>query len=113
MASARSDRSAADAVVVQSQQLDDVADIRGVVDAAGRHLRRVTVHRVGTDPSLLPQLGAHVPREAKVGGVVSVQVADLPAVDREGELAPAAGADLDPGPRGDLLGDALAWALRV
>ena len=58
--------------------------------------------------SLLPESSADLLAEAEVGGMVPVQVADLMAVDPEAPLAPLAVTGLDPGPRGDLVGDRLA-----
>jgi hypothetical protein len=46
-----------------------------------------------------------------VGGVVAVQVTDLPAAEPEGELAAPSGTRLDARPGRDLVGDLLACGL--
>ena len=59
-------------VVVESNELDHVADVRLVLDSAGGHLGRMRVDRVWSDASLLPELGANLPREPEMGGVVAM-----------------------------------------
>src|SRR4051794_16546758 len=109
------ERSAADsarhALVVQPHQRDHLGDVVVAVDPPRRHLRRVRVDRVRADTAGGAQLGADLPGEAEVRGAIAVQVADLAAGDGEGELAAAAGAGLDAGPRRDLAGDALVRGL--
>jgi hypothetical protein len=63
------------------------------------------------EPSLLLELRADLLGEAEVGGVITVQVTDLAASDRERELAAPSRSGLDAGPRRDLLGDPLACRL--
>jgi hypothetical protein len=63
------------------------------------------------DPSLIEQLLPDLLGEPAMEDAVAVQVAELATTHGEGELAPAAGARLDAGPRGDLLGDAFAGGL--
>ena len=92
-----------DPVVVQPQQLDHVADVRVALDPARAEAGPAGEDRVVVDPLLLEELGPHLLREAEVGDVVAVQVADLAAADGEGELAAAADARVDARPRGTSL----------
>src|SRR3954469_24683363 len=92
-----------DSVVVDAHQRDHVVDVGLGLDAARRHLGGVRVDRVRADAALLAQLRADVAREAEVGGVVAVQVADLAAADAEAELAARARPRLDAGPGADLV----------
>src|SRR5512132_1521409 len=97
-----------DAVVVEPHQLDHVADVLIIVDPPCRHRVLSGEDRVVDDTALLAQGGPDLLAEAEVGGMVTVQMADLMAVDPEAPLAPLAVTGLDPGPRGDLVGDRLA-----
>src|SRR3954469_10847798 len=63
---------------------------------------------MGTDAAGLPQLRADVAGEPEVRGAVAVEVADLAPFDGERELAAAARAGLDAGPRRDFARDVLA-----
>jgi hypothetical protein len=101
-----------DAVVVEPHQLDHVADVVFVLDPARRRPDRVGEDRMVDDPALGSQLGPHLLREAEVGGVVAVQVTELPAPDGEGELTSSSWTRFHTGPRGDLLDDLLAGCLR-
>ena len=99
-------------VVVEPQERDHVAHVVLAVDPARRRPRTVREDRVRDDAPLGAQGRPDVLGEAEVGGVVAVQVAELLAPGAERELAPAARAGLDAGPRRDLLGDAAAGTLR-
>src|SRR5262249_12917416 len=57
--------------------------------------------RVVVDSPLLLQVEPDAFREGEVGGLVAVQVADLPPAHREGELASPSWPRADPGPSGD------------
>jgi hypothetical protein len=85
------------AVIVQPQQLDHVTHIGLILDSARRGPGPIGEDRMGHDPAVLPQLGPDLLREAEVGGVVAVQVTDLPATELEGELAAVAQAASTPG----------------
>jgi len=79
-----------DAVVVEPQQLDYVADVRLALDAPCARPLRIRKDRVGHYPVLFDQLDPDPLGEREMGGVIAVQVADLPATDLEGEFAAAA-----------------------
>jgi hypothetical protein len=66
------------AVVVEAQQLDDVADVGLSLDPARSRSLLVGEDGMGNDPSLRDQLGPDVLGEGQVGGVVAMEVADLP-----------------------------------
>src|SRR3954454_11707087 len=101
------------AVVVEPHQRDDVFDVGLVLDPARPRPLLAGEHRVIDDSTLLLEGRPRLLLEEEVGGVVAVQVTDLPPTDLEGELAAAARASLDARPRGDLLRDPLArrWLL--
>jgi hypothetical protein len=63
------------------------------------------------DSPLRLEGGPDLLREGKVGGVVAVQVTDLPPAELEGELSASARACLDARPGRDLLDDLLARCL--
>jgi len=95
-------------VVVKPQQGDHVTDVVLGLDPARGVARLSREDRVVVDPALLVELVPHGPGKAGVQRVVAVEVAELTATEREGELAAAAGPRLDARPGGDLLGDLLA-----
>jgi hypothetical protein len=99
------------AVVVEPQQRDHVADICLILDPAGAKARLAGEHRVVVDAPLLEQIGPDLFRKAEVGGVVAVEVTDLPAAELEGELAPVARPRRDAWSGGDLGDDLLACCL--
>ena len=76
-------------VVVEPQQCDHVAHVLLVLDPPRRPSGLVGEHRMVADAALRVELVPDVLGEAEVGGVVAVQVADLPPADAEGELAAA------------------------
>ena len=92
-------------LVVEAHERDHLRDVLVGLDPAGAEARRSGEDRVVVDPPLLEQGVPDVLREAEVGRVVAVQVADLPPPDPEGELAPTPGIRRDARPGGDLLGD--------
>jgi hypothetical protein len=95
-------------LVVEPQELDDVADVGVVLDPARRRPLRAGEDRVRRDAALLFQLTPDLFGEPEVGGVVAVQVTDLAGADSEGELAAPPGSRLHARPGGDLVDDLLA-----
>src|SRR5437660_1493737 len=95
----------ADPVVVAPHQRDHVLDVRPGLDTprGGPDLARE--HRVLGDPPGLVQLVPHVLGEEEMGGVIAVEVPDLPGTELECPFAAAPVAGLDAGPGGDLVGD--------
>jgi hypothetical protein len=63
-----------DAVVVEPQKFDHVADVGLVLDAARRWPHLAGEDGVVDDPSLLSQFDPHLFREHEVGCMVAVQV---------------------------------------
>jgi hypothetical protein len=61
-----------DAVVVQPQERDHVADVVVRLDPAGTEARRAGEDRVIVDPSIVEDLRPDLLRKAEVGGVVAV-----------------------------------------
>ncbi len=80
------------AVVVEPQQLDHVADVVLGLDSARAVAWLAGEDRVVVDAVLLEETGPDLLGEGEVGGVVAVEVTDLAPAELEGELAPAAGA---------------------
>ena len=60
------------------------------------------------NPAVLHQLGPDRLREVEMGGMIAVQVPDLPPPHAEGELAAPTRPRLNAGPRRHLLVDSLA-----
>src|SRR5918992_3799381 len=96
------------AVVVDPDQLDHVEDVGLRLDPARGPGGLVRRDGMRADSSLFAEPGADFLGEPEVGDIVSVQVPELAAADREAELAAAADTGLDPRPGRDLLGDAFA-----
>ena len=76
-----------DALIVQPQQLDHVADVVGILDAPRRGALAIGEHGAVPHLALGEELGPYLLGEEQVRGVIAVEVADLPPADREGELA--------------------------
>jgi hypothetical protein len=94
-----------DAVVVQPQHRDHVANVLLTVDPSGAEALPAGEHRVIVDAALLMELAPELLREAKVRSMVAVQVADLAAANLERKLTPSAWTGLDAWPRRDFLRD--------
>jgi hypothetical protein len=98
-------------LVVEPQELDDVADVGVVVDLARCRPFSVGEDRVRRNAALFSQLTPHRFGEREVSGVVAVQMADLAAADSERELAAPTRPRLHTRPGRDLLGDPLVRCL--
>lgn len=71
-------------VVVESQQLDDLAHVGLILDRMGAGTLAPRENRVLGDPALLVQLEPDVLGEEVVNGAVAVQMSDLAARQRAG-----------------------------
>jgi hypothetical protein len=97
-------------VVVEPQELDDVAHVGFVLDPPRSGADPPWKYRMLGDPALFPELGPNVLREAEVGGVVAVQMAKLAASNSERDrCAPTSGAHMYFRPRANLVDDLMTW----
>jgi hypothetical protein len=94
-------------LVVEAHELDHVAGVVLGLDPTRAEARLGVKDRVVVDPSLLAEARPHVLGKAEVGGVIAVQVTDLPSSRLECELTAAARSCQHTWPGGDLLGDPL------
>src|SRR5256714_3885673 len=99
-------------LVVEPDQRDHVLDVVVIPDRACRRALSLREDRMERDAALAFELEPELFRKDEVGGVIAVQVPDLPPVDRERELAPAPRARFDTVPRGDFFDDPPARGLR-
>jgi hypothetical protein len=91
-------------LVVDPQQLDRRVDVvLGLDPSCGRALP-AWEHGVIDDPPLRLERTPDGLGEEEVGGVIAVQVPDLPSTELERELPPSPGSGLDPGPGEELCG---------
>ena len=95
-------------IVIESQELDHVTDVRLVLDPPRRRALAAREDGMMDDPALLEELRPDLLREGEMGGVVAVQVADLAPADPEGELPASPDAGLYSRPGSDLIGDPFA-----
>src|SRR3954471_620053 len=99
-------------LVVEPDQRDHGLDVVVIPDRARRWALSLREDRMERDAALAFELEPELFRKDEVGGVIAVQVPDLPPVDRERELAPAPRARFDTVPRGDFFDDPPARGLR-
>src|SRR3982074_1913158 len=92
-----------DAVVVQPQQLDHVLDVGLIGDPARGRSLLARKHGMVGYPPVLEQLRPYGLGKPEMRRVVAVEMADLAAADREGELAAAPRSGVHARPRGDFV----------